>query len=446
MTIDTVDDAIDLILASRRKQPVGGLDEHTRQPQHTARLLALAGLPARPFPAAVVTGSKGKGSTVAIAAKLLEHMGLRTGSLTSPHLRRWNERIRVNGVAISDAELVRLTTRLAPCIRTVVDDLPPGGVLSPQGGFLALALAHFAEQGVEAAVLEVGRGGRFDDVALAPHAVAAFTPIFREHAGYLGELDRIAWHKAGIIPAGGRAYSLPQPEVVLAALRAEAQARGAALEVLTGEALGQVVARGAGWTRFTLPGYGELELALMGDYQVQNAALALRIAGDLYAGARQGAVPAPGAVRSGLASVRWPGRLQQLAEAPAVFVEGAVNALSAQALLDSLAGRLTHPLVIIAGVPADRDLAAVYGALGAAADTLILTETHIHPNIHFPPAATALALARAATADAQYRASLPAALALARALATPSGTIVLAVAQPLVGEALLLYDVDLMAI
>ena len=185
-------------LRGRPRRP----DHLGRDPTPTRRLLRALELPGVAREYAVVTGSKGKGSTTAMTARLLQAPGRRIGMLTSPHLVSWRERVRVDGRSIPEADFLRILAWLAPAVERIEVTLGPDRYFSPTGIFLALALRWFDEQDVRAAVLEVGRGGRFDDVALAPNALALFTPVVREHEYWLGPgLARIAWHKAGIIKA-----------------------------------------------------------------------------------------------------------------------------------------------------------------------------------------------------------------------------------------------------
>jgi dihydrofolate synthase/folylpolyglutamate synthase len=296
--------------------------------------------------------------------------------------------------------------------------------------------------------VEVGRGGRFDDMSLVPNKVALFTPVFLEHAQYLGDtVERIAWHKSGIIPHGGYAYSLAQSPGVLDVLKKEADTRDAEFFWFSNLDTGDFVRDTPDGIEFQLQRYGLCELPLFGHYQIDNATLAVQAAGNMH-----GRLPDTGIahasaeyvqrIKHGLAAVRWPGRLQKLESSPQVFVEGAINPLSAKQFLKSVGSRITQPTVIIAGVPSDRDVPGTYKVLADTADALILTETDIHPNIHFPPADEALATARRFHEDVQYAEKLPDALSLAREKAGTDGTILLSVAQPLVGEAMLIYDVD----
>ena len=195
--IDSMDAAIRHIFRTRRRLDVAprGLDEYTRDVTPTRILLERANLLAGERDYAVVTGSRGKGSVTAIMAKLLEALGHRVGTITSPHLVHWNERIRVDGRMIPTSDFLRILNDLQPLIDATVGDLGPTQYLSPQGIFLAIALRHFAETGVDVAVLEVGRGGRFDDIAVVPNKLSVFAPIMLETYCAAGQhlgADRLA--------------------------------------------------------------------------------------------------------------------------------------------------------------------------------------------------------------------------------------------------------------
>lgn len=449
MRFRTEQEAIAFIFRSRRKLDAAprGLDEHTRSITPTRNLMLALNLPAdKEREGVVITGSKGKGSTAAITAKLLEHIGHKTGLITSPHLVSWYERIRINGRAIPQADFLRILSDIAPAIEIEEAKLTGNQYISPQGIFLLIALRWFDEQDVAVAVGEVGRGGRFDDISLLPHRVALFTPIFMEHAQYLGpSVERIAWHKAGIVPHGGWVYSVAQEPAALEVIQREADTRDAEFFWFSTLDMGQYLSDTAEGVRFSLNRYGEVNLPLLGRYQIANATLAVQAAGKLHGnlpGISHGSAEYVARIKAGLAAVRWPGRLQKLQDNPAVYVEGAINVLSARDFLKSVEARITQPLVIVAGVPRDRDFAAVYAVLAEKADALILTETDIHPNIHFPAKDDALAAAQAVHDDVQHTSNLPAALEAAYARAGSSGTVLLSVAQPLVGECMLIWNVD----
>ncbi|NJO83580.1 MAG: hypothetical protein HC828_12695 [Blastochloris sp.] len=449
MPFTNENDAINFIFQSMRTRlgwKARGPDEIMRDPTPTTKLLGAHGLLNTPREYAVVTGSKGKGSTTVITAKLLQHIGHTVGTVTSPHLVSWRERIRVNGRAIPQDDFLRILSDLQPTIESIDGGLQGQRYFSPQGIFLAIALQWFDEQGVNAAVLEVGRGGRFDDIAVVPNKVSLFTPIMLEHVAQLGStLDRIAWHKAGIIKPMSFAYSVPQATEVLSVLQTEADAQNAEFAWIAPMDMGEYLATTERGVRMRLGRYGDLDLSLMGSYQIENATLAVQGAGSMHGrlpGISHGSREYVEAIRAGLADVTWPGRLQKLDEQPAIYIDGATTVTAARAFLDSLRDRLTEPLVTIVATPVDRDYPGVYSVFGPVSRLMILTENSISMNVQFPDRETALAAARQHSGNLAYADTLSQAVTIARTAAGRDGTILIAVAQPVVGEAVQLWGLS----
>lgn len=415
-------------------------DDVGRDPRPTRELLRALGLPALARDYVVVTGSKGKGSTTAMTARLLQAPERRVGMLTSPHLVSWRERVRVNGRAIPPADFLRILAWLRPAAERIELRLGPRQYFSPTGLFLALALRWFDEQGATAAVLEVGRGGRFDDVALATDALALVTPVVREHDYWLGPgLARIAWHKAGVIRRGGHAISLPQAQPVVAELEREARRQDASLELLTPAQLAQPLGATLRGQRLRLAPFGDFDLPLRGRHQAANATLALRAAAHL--GARPAVADEPPAMAARLASLYWPGRLEKLQGAPALHVDGAVQRRSAQYALEALGEDPGRPLQVILAVPGDKDYAGVIEALAPACDGLIFCETPRNPILRFPPPDELLALGRARAAPGVKVAHVPRleeALALAQEAAGHAGTVLLCGTHSILADVMLL--------
>lgn len=438
-------DAITYIFRSMRKLRGHdrGLDEYTRDVTPTRRLLQAQGLPAKQREYAVVTGSKGKGSTTVITARLLQHLGHKVGTITSPHLISWRERIRIRGRAIPEADLLRILGELQPDIDVIEASLNERLYFSPQGIFLAIALRWFDEQDVTAAVLEVGRGGRFDDISVVPNKLALFSPIMLEHPEQLGgTIERIAWHKAGIIKPLGYAYSVSQPTQVLDVLQAEADALNAEFSWIAPKDMGEYLGTTEQGIRINLGRYGEVMLSLLGRYQIANASLAVVAAGNMHArlgGAPHGSERYIERIRAGLADVNWPGRCQQLQSNPQVFVDGAINAESTASLVESVLDRLTRPVISVVSVPSDKDYRGVYSALGLVSDALILTETTRNPSLHFPDANDAVAAARAYNPDVTFMPTLPEAVDAAKARAGTDGTILIVGTQSIVADTMLLW-------
>ncbi len=425
-----------------------GPDEDSRDTTPTKQLIQMADLLDYPREYAVVTGSKGKGSTTVITAKLLQHLGHTVGTITSPHLVSWRERIRVNGRAIPSADFVRILDSLAPYIDQIESTLTGKQYFSPQGIFLAIALRWFDEQGVNAAVLEVGRGGRYDDISVVPNRLSLFTPIMLEHVKQLGRtIERIAWHKAGIIKPYSYAYSVPQAPEALAMIQTEADAVNAEFAWIAPQDMGEYLGETETGVRMRYGRYGDMTLSLKGTYQVMNATLAIQGAGNMHgrlAGISHASPEYLAAIHTGLADVKWYGRMHKLQDRPAIWVDGSTTVVAARSVLESIP--ISTPLITILGTPVDRDYEGVYQVFARRSAALILTESKINFNVRFPDPDTALTAARQYHSDVTYVPSLDRAVELARAKAGLDGTIVLAVAQPLVGEAMLLWGFNLDAI
>jgi dihydrofolate synthase/folylpolyglutamate synthase len=415
-----------------------GPDELTRDTTPTRRLLAELNLLGTPREYGVVTGSKGKGSTTALTARVLTAIGHRTGMISSPHLISWRERIRIDGRAIPEADFCRILSRLAPSIDALEALLNANQYFSPQGIFLAIALAWWDEQGADAAVLEVGRGGRFDDIAVVPNRLSLFTPIMLEHTAHLGPtLERIAWHKAGIIKQSSFAYSVVQAPEVLQVLQTEADRLDTEFYWFTAQDMAQFVGPTPNGMRVSLGRYGTFDVPMLGRYQLGNITLAVQGAGNMHArlpGISHGSPEYVARVRHGLETVFWPGRLQQVAEAPAIYVDGAINAETAQSLVASLEGRLSDPIIAIIGVPTDKDAESVYRELGLLADSVIVTETTRNVALHFAPPEDAVAQARRFNPQTSFAPDVTAALTEARRLAGAGGSIVVAGTQSIVAD------------
>lgn len=443
-------DAITYVFRSMRKlrgqerRP----DDLSRDVGPTRRLLQAANLPEHSREYTVVTGSKGKGSTTVITAKLLQHLGHTVGTITSPHLVTWRERIRVNGRAIPEPDFLRILNALVPHIDSIEDTLSTEQYFSPQGIFLAMALRWFDEQNVNAAVLEVGRGGRFDDIAVVPNKLALFTPITLEHVHQLGPtLERIAWHKAGIIKPQGFAYSVPQAPEVMQVLSDEAAALDAQFDWIAPMDMGEYLGMTEGGQRIRLGRYGEVILSLIGRYQIVNATLATIAAGNVHA--RLGADVLPHAspeyiarIRAGLADVVWPGRVQKLQDNPAVYLDGAIFGEAARSLVETLRDSLSAPVVSIIAMPDDKDYPGVYAELGAVSQSVILTETARNPSLSFLAPDAAMDAMRPYNANVRYAPTLAESVDLAKAEAGASGTIIIAGTQSILADAIGLWGLS----
>ena len=302
-------------------------------------------------PVITVGGTNGKGSTCALLECMLRADGYRVGTYTSPHLLRYNERVRVNGAEASDEALLEAFAE----VESVRQATP---LTYFEFGTLA-ALVLFARAGLEVLVLEVGLGGRLDAVNVIDADVAIITTVAVDHVDYLGATrEEIGREKAGIFRAGRWAICADRRPP--ASLLAHASAIGARLlrigvDYDFAARDGQWSYRGPGGARHGLP-----MPALRGDYQLANAATALAA---LDVGRERLAV-SMGAMREGLVSVELPGRLQVLPGRPVTVLDVAHNPQAAAALAESIASMGFHPQTwAVFGIMADKDIDSVMAVL-----------------------------------------------------------------------------------
>jgi len=340
------------------------------------RLMEVLGAPQTAFPTIHVAGTNGKGSTSAMIAAMLQAAGHRIGLYTSPHLQSFTERIRIDGQPISEEAVAALTAELqAVCARhfdSAVDvPHPTFFELTTAMGFL-----YFQRQGVDAAVIEVGLGGRLDATNVLTPRVAAITNIAVEHEEYLGRtLPEIAREKAGILKPGVPAVTGAEGEA-LAAIREVAAERRAPLTELRASYAWTVRESDIDGQRFDLQGparrYEGLVLPLAGRHQVENGAIAIA-AVELLEG--RGLRADESAIRDGLRTTRWPGRLQMIRERPRILLDGAHNPAGIQVVAEFLAERRDSlgRLTVVFGVLRDKNWPAMLGPLLPLADEIILT-------------------------------------------------------------------------
>jgi dihydrofolate synthase/folylpolyglutamate synthase len=329
-----------------------GLDNITR-------LLDALGHPERAFKSVHVAGTNGKGSVTAMVDAALRAAGHRSARYTSPHLIDLSERFVIDGTRIDGAALSSAVGDL----RDVVDRLRRDGALDVQPTFFevttAVAFELFRRAGVEVAVCEVGLGGRLDATNVLQPEVTAITSIGLDHQQYLGTtLREIALEKAGII----------KPGVPVVVGRMDPAARAAIVECATArgaEVAGVDIA-------LTARDYGEIRLALRGDHQIDNAAVAVRVLE--LAGARGLSVP-EAAIRQGLQEVVWPARLdlRHLPDGREALLDAAHNPDGATALAAFLTSKFTMKSPLVFGAMRDKDAANMLRALAPAVSNVIFT-------------------------------------------------------------------------
>jgi len=318
--------------------------------ENITALLNHLGNPQERFLSVHIAGTNGKGSTAAILESILRAAGYRTGLYTSPHLVDMRERIRVNGEMISPSQMAHFTQILKPQLERL------------EGTFFeamtAIAFAHFAQEGVEVAVIETGLGGRLDATNVISPLLSIITEIDLDHTQHLGTTkSQIAGEKAGIIKEGVKCIVVPRDPEVLSVIRNVCREKNAELIPLEDNVeVTNLVLKEDG-TLFSLKTlsreYKDLTLPLPGRHQIQNASAAV-LASELLWG--QGFKVQEKDVRRGLAEVHWPGRLQLVRREPKVLLDVAHNPNGMRALVQALSEIYEFQrLILIMGVLETKD-------------------------------------------------------------------------------------------
>ena len=417
-----------------------GLDSATRDITLTSELLKQLGNPYGRWPAVTVAGSKGKGSTAVLIAKLLNLAGERVGLITSPHLRRFNERIRVNGRCASDGELDDAAAAVAPFVRKIEEELEPMRYLGPGGIILALAAHVFAANNVTSIVVEAGRGGEFDEAKCIRANVSVFTPVMLEHADKLGNtVQEIAFTKARITTPGAPLVTSPQYPEVLEVFTEVAEELGSRL--LRSDIEVKIKSKIKGWKSICdleLGGkrYHDIELSLAGSHQTENLATAFVGAAELLKSAGR---QMTGISSDSLATLRWPGRAQILQDQPLVLLDGAINAASARYLCELARQHKPKSFSAVIAVPAPKDLAGVCEEVAKITDYAVLTEVET-PSLHWYQ--NALTIARKFIGESEFIADYNQAIDRALERSGPGDCVLLIGTQSFVGVVLDRWNIE----
>jgi len=325
-----------------------------------------------------IAGTNGKGSTVAMTASCLKACGYTVGTYTSPHLVDLRERIMINGSMIAYPHFTELMGRVA----TAAAGLPKKwGEPTFFELMTALAFLHFAEQAVDAAVIEVGLGGRLDSTNVITPEVSAITSISFDHMQFLGKtLPAIAEQKAGIFKKGVPALTIPQEPSVIDAMRRVAEQVGAPFEVLGQDIefsyrfegnsqLGPLMRVGMSTERCE---FEHIPVPLPGEHQAYNCGLTLAIVDKLCA---RGFELPENRVMEGLEKVQLPGRMEIAWKEPRILLDGAHNPAALAALIKSVGAHVQKcdSMIMIFGCAADKDLDNLLKKVALGADKVIFT-------------------------------------------------------------------------
>ena len=307
-----------------------------------------------------VAGTNGKGSTSAMLDSVLRAAGYKTGLYTSPYIRVFNERMRVNGKNISDSELASLTEYIKP-IADGMNDKPTEFEL-----ITALAFEYFARHNCDVVILEAGMGGRLDSTNIINTSVLSIiTGIALDHTAFLGDtVEKIAFEKAGIIKPlipvifGGTDASAE------AVIRDKADELGSAFKTVDYSAL-LVKDMSLDGTVFDFGKYQDLKISLLGSYQPRNAAIVVSAVDVLR---ENGFEISDAALKEGLSSAEWQGRFEILSREPLIIFDGAHNPQGIEAAVESIAFYFRcQKVALVTGVLRDKDYTYIARKLSTVA-------------------------------------------------------------------------------
>ncbi|NVM56818.1 MAG: bifunctional folylpolyglutamate synthase/dihydrofolate synthase [Desulfobacterales bacterium] len=330
-----------------------------------SRLMRGLGNPQDRYSCIHVAGTNGKGSIAAFLSSVLVRAGYKVGLYTSPHLVRFNERIRINGRPISDRDVADAAEAVQ---RIYTQGEPPTFFECAT----AMALHHFALEEVDWAVLETGMGGRYDATNVVHPEVSLISNISMEHTKYLGNtLAKIAAEKAGIIKSGAGVVTGTRQKSALLVIEQAATEKGVPLRRIGKEIKIRKYEDGFFTYLGTKCRWPRVKVGLLGDHQITNAALAL---GALEFLMEKG-LEVPGeAIYIGVAATRWPGRLEVVSRDPLIVLDGAHNPSAAWTLKKFLEnGMASRRLTLVLGILKDKAWKAMLRNLVSVADSIIFT-------------------------------------------------------------------------
>ncbi|MBI5700676.1 bifunctional folylpolyglutamate synthase/dihydrofolate synthase [Candidatus Saganbacteria bacterium] len=351
--------------------------------ERVSAVLKELGDPHVKFKSIHVAGTNGKGSVCAMLASILKESGQKVGLFTSPHLYKWNERIKVDGDEILDDNLQHQTSNIQRISKSLDLELTQFEII------VCIAFKYFAEQKIDIAIVEVGLGGRLDATNVIIPQISVITNVDFDHTEYLGKtLKDIAFEKAGIIKEGVPLVTAENKPEALDVIKSRCEMRDAKCEMVTPSVPRPFdFAQDSGHLPLTK---GENERGLKGSFQRINEAVAVKVA-QLLAVSREH-------IEAGLRKVKWPGRFQIVSNDPFIIVDGAHNPAGAKALIESLKElNINKPFTFILGFQEDKDIGSMLGIYGSFSKNIILAKSS-HPQAadlpNYLPVAEAVKKAR----------------------------------------------------
>ena len=339
-----------------------------------------------------IAGSKGKGSTAAMCANILQCQGYRVGMYSSPHLHTFRERISLNGKPIPEKRFAEVLDRLWEPMLQLNDESE--GRVTVFELLTAMGLAYFSEEKTDFNVIEVGLGGRLDATNVVEPSVSVITSLSLDHTQVLGDtIEEIAREKAGIIKPGVPVVTAPQAPSAMQVIRDTCSERGA--DLLT---LGEDICWRVGESTFpdtkkiappqlleiqSRKGIYDLQVSLLGSHQLENATVAVAAMEILQ---ERGHRLSMGSIAKGIDTVVWPCRLEVLADegGPLIVADGAHNPHSIARLRDALSNCFHYgKVIVVLGASRDKDLERMISALAPVVSQAVVTSTR-HPRSASP--------------------------------------------------------------
>jgi len=321
-----------------------------------------------------VAGTNGKGSVCMTLLTILSKAGYRVGLYTSPHLSSVRERFRIGDSFISEEAFARIATQ----IREVLGEEK----VTYFEFTTAIALLWFAEEKLDLVVLETGLGGRLDATNIVTPLVSVITNVSMDHEAYLGDtIAAVAGEKAGIVKAAVPVVTAVTEGAGLTEVRTVCKQKNALLYRYKKDFSATVTAdKSWQWSAvesLSNTSYKELRCSMKGDYQIENASLALATIQLLE---EHGFQVGENDIREGLASVRWPGRLESFSlertgKEIHYLLDGAHNPAGVESLVQTLKKECSYrKLIVIWGAMADKDLQTTLAAVAELAESIVLTK------------------------------------------------------------------------
>ena len=321
--------------------------------ERTQELLKKMGNPEKKLRYVHIAGTNGKGSTAAMTASILRKAGYRTGLYTSPYIYRFHERMQVDGVEISDEDLVACTEFVKPLAESMEEQPTEFELVS------CIAFEYFARMHCDIVVLEVGMGGAMDSTNVIPvPEVAVITNIGLDHTEVLGDtVEKIAATKSGIFKEGGHAVVYRGKPSVEQVFEDVCRERHVSLRKADFEGL-NLKSHGLEGQVFDCGARKDLHLPLLGNHQLHNASVVLSVIDTLI---EEGWKITEDNIRDGLRDTSWPGRFDIASRDPLFIIDGGHNPQCFEALVDNIKDYLKdRKIVALTGVLADKDYADMY--------------------------------------------------------------------------------------